>query len=59
MEKKMACSANGVGKLDSIMQKNEIGPCYYTILKNKFKMGERPTCKTGNHKVLEKNTSSK
>ena len=36
-------------KPDSNMQKNETGPLSYTIHKNKFKMGERPKCETGNH----------
>jgi len=38
-----------LGKLDSSMQNNEIGPLSYTINKNKFKMVERPKCETGNH----------
>ena len=38
-----------LGKLDSNMQKNETGPVYYTIHKNKFKMDERPKCEIGNH----------
>ena len=38
-----------LGKLDSKMQKNETGPLYYTIHKNKFKMDERPKCVTENH----------
>ena len=38
-----------LGKLDGNMQKNETGPLSYTIHKNKFKMDERPKCKTGNH----------
>ena len=37
------------GKLDSDMQKNEPGPLSYTIHKNKLKMDERPTCKTGSN----------
>ena len=35
-------------KLDSNMQ-NKTGPPSYTIYKNKFKMDERPKCKTGKH----------
>ena len=31
------------------MQKNEPGPLSYTIDKNKFKMDERPKCKTVSH----------
>lgn len=37
-------------KLDSNMQKNKTGLLSYNIQKNKFKMDERPTCETGNHK---------
>lgn len=32
------------------MQKNETGPLSYTVHKNKFKMVERPKCKTSNHR---------
>ena len=39
-----------LGKLDSNMQKNETGPLSFTIHKNKFKMDERPKCKTENQK---------
>ena len=49
MEKKAFSSANGVGKLDSDMQKNEPGPLSYTIHKNKLEMDERPKGKTGSH----------
>ena len=45
-------------KLDSDMQKNEIGSFSYTIHKNKFKMDEMPKCETGNHQILEENTGS-
>ena len=38
-----------MGKLDSNMQKNELGPLSYTIHKNKLKMDERLICKTGSH----------
>ena len=38
-----------LGKLDSNMQKNKLGPLSYTTNKNKLKMDERPKCKTGNH----------
>ena len=34
---------------DDDMWKNETGPLSYTIHKNKFKMDEKPKCKTGNH----------
>jgi len=47
---KKVSSTNGVGKTGSNMQKNETGPLCYTIHKNKFKMDERPTCETENHK---------
>ena len=40
-----------LGKLDSHMQKNEIGPFFYTIHKDKFKMDERPQCETGIHQI--------
>ena len=43
---KTVSSANGAGKLDSDMQKNESGPLPYTIPKNKLKMDERPECET-------------
>ena len=39
-----------LGKLDSDTQKNETGPCSYTIHKNKLKMEERPKCTKGIHK---------
>ena len=38
-----------LGKLDSHMQKNEIGPPSYTINKNKFKM-IKDLNETGNNK---------
>ena len=38
-----------LGKLDSDMQKIELGPLSYTIHTKKFKMDERPKCKTGSH----------
>ena len=38
-----------LGKLDSDMQKNELGPLSYTMHKNKLKMDERPKCKTRSH----------
>ena len=34
---KTASTINGVGKLDSYMQKNQTGPFSYTIYKNKLK----------------------
>ena len=38
-----------LGKLDSNMKKNEMGPLSYIIHKNKLKMDERPKCETGIH----------
>ena len=38
-----------LGKLDSDMQKNEPGPLFYTMHKNKLKMDGRPKCKTRSH----------
>ena len=35
---------------DRYVQKNETRPSSYTTHKNKFKMDQRLTCKTGNHK---------
>ena len=48
-EIKTVSSANGAGKLNSDMQKNEPGSLSYTIHKNKFKMDERPKCDIGHH----------
>ena len=42
-----------LGKLDSIMQKNEPRPLSYTIHRNKLKVDERPKCKTGAIKILK------
>lgn len=36
-EKVVSSTSNMLGKMDSNMQKNEIGPLSYTIYKNKFK----------------------
>ena len=33
-----------LGRLDSLMQKNETGPFSYTIRKDKLKVDERPKC---------------
>ena len=41
--------ANGLGELDSNMQKNESRPLSYTIHKNKLEMDKGPECETGNH----------
>ena len=49
MEKRQSCQQMVLGKLDSNMQKNELGPLPYTISKNKLKMDEGPECETGNH----------
>ena len=40
-----------LGKLNSYMQKNEIGPLSYTTDKYKLKMEERLECKTWNHNI--------
>ena len=53
MEKKTVSSANGAGKTDSDMQKNEPGPLSYTIHKNKLKIDEIPKCKTETIKIRE------
>ena len=47
-----------LGKLDINMQKNEPGPLFYTIHKNKFEMDERPKFETRNHQNLEENVGS-
>ena len=39
-----------LGKLDSDVQKNGIGPLSHTIHKNKLKMDERPKSETRKHK---------
>ena len=49
MEKRQSLQQMVLGKLDSDMQRNEPEPLSYTIHKNKFKMDERPKCKTRNH----------
>ena len=49
MEKRQSPQQMVLGKQDSDIQKNETGPLSYSIHKNKFKMNERPKCKTGNH----------
>ena len=49
VEKRQSLQKMVLGKLDSYIQKNETGPFYYTIHKNKLKMEERPKCKTGIH----------
>ena len=38
-----------LGKLDSHMQKDEIGPFPYTTHENRIKMDEGPQCEKGNH----------
>ena len=42
-----------LGKLDSDIQNNELGPLSYTIHKDKLKMDERPQNKTGSHQIIE------
>ena len=49
MEKRQFLQQMVLGKLDSDLQKKEPGPLSYTIHKIKFKMDERPKCKTGSH----------
>lgn len=49
--KKTVSSINGVGKMDSYMEKHKTGRLSYTIRKNKFKMSKTLKCKNGNHKV--------
>jgi len=46
MGKRQFLQQEVLGKLDSYMQKNETGPPYYTIHKNKLKMDSRPKCET-------------
>ena len=48
MEKRQSLQYMVLRKLDSAMQKNEPGLLSYTIHKNKFKIDERPKCKTRN-----------
>ena len=48
-KKKESLQQMVLGRLDSNMQMNEIGPLYDTIPKNKFQMDEIPKCETGNH----------
>ena len=45
----------GMGKLDSYMEKNEIGTLPNTIHKDKLKMDYRQKCKTRAIKLLEEN----
>ena len=58
MEKRWSPQQMVLGKLDRDMQKNEPGPLFYTIHKNKFKVGERPKCETGNHQNPRGKTGS-
>ena len=45
-------------KLDSHMQKNETGPFFYTIHKDKLKMDEGLNVRQESIKILEENTGS-
>ena len=49
MEKRQSLQQMVLGQLDGDIEKNETGPLSYTMHKNKFKMNEKPKCKTGNH----------
>ena len=49
MEKRQCLQKMILGKLDSNIQKNEMGHFLTPYRKNKFKMNERPICETGNH----------
>ena len=44
-----------LGKLDIHLQKNEVGPLYYTIYKNDFKMNQKPNVGGEYIKLLEGN----
>ena len=49
-----------LGKPDSHMQKNEIGPLFHTIHKNELKMDKRLEClRPETVKLLEENTGGK
>ena len=47
-----------LGKLDSHMQKNEIGSFPYTTHENRLKMDEGSQCRKESIKILEENTGS-
>ena len=47
------------GKLDILIQKNEIGPLPYTIHKNELKMNCRPYIRPEVMKLLKENTEGK
>ena len=48
-----------LGKLDNVMQKNEIGPLFYIIHKNKLKRGYRIKSKIETIKLSEEIIGSK
>ena len=49
VEKRQSLQQMVLGKLDSHMQKNEMGPFSYTIHKNRLKLDGRPNWETGTH----------
>ena len=49
MEKRRPLQQMVLGKLDSHMQKNEIGLFPYTTHENRLKMDEGPQCEKGIH----------
>ena len=52
-------SLQQIGKTGQKHAKNEPGALSYTIHKNKFKMDERPKCKTGSHQNPRVESSQK
>ena len=49
LEKRQSLQQMVLGKLDSHMQNNEIGPFPYATHKNRLKMDEGPQCEKGIH----------
>ena len=58
MEKRHSPQQMVLGKLDSHRKKNETGPLFYNIHKNKLKMEERPKCETGSHKTPQEKSEA-
>ena len=58
MEKRQSLQQMVPEKLDSFMHKNETGPLFCTIYKNKLKVDLRPKCDTETIKLLEENIAS-